>query len=141
MISMGIATPFHPPTDETAYWADQFLVADDEAQIAESDMPANSSITTDDLSTTAGLLVSSIAHEQNPKFQNSEFMGLMKRLRDREVIVEGNDMVDSGTRTSYGRSDGGGLAGWADQFAADVKGKGRALDERLRTEEVRGYAR
>ncbi|RDB25292.1 Peroxisomal targeting signal receptor [Hypsizygus marmoreus] len=66
----------------------------------------------DELSRTAALLLEHVRNEQNPKFQNSQFLGLMKKLRDRDVIVEGNQMVENdGQRTS-----------------SDVKGKGKASD-------------
>jgi len=67
----------------------------------------------DELARTAGMLLENIKHEQNPKFQQSQFMGLMKQLRDGEVIVEGHKMVESEGRTPS---------------QIDVKGKGRALD-------------
>ncbi|KAH6913796.1 peroxisomal targeting signal 1 receptor [Coprinopsis sp. MPI-PUGE-AT-0042] len=70
----------------------------------------------DDLAKTAGMLLDHVRHEQNPKFQKSQFLGLMRQLRDGEVIVEGNQMVESdGTRTSSAANP-------------DVKGKGRAFD-------------
>ncbi|KAJ7747335.1 hypothetical protein B0H16DRAFT_1663672 [Mycena metata] len=63
----------------------------------------------DELARTAGLLLETVrdAQAQNPKFQNSAFLGLMRSLRDRDVVVEGNEMV---------------------QNTGDVKGKGRAVD-------------
>lgn len=67
----------------------------------------------DELARTAGLLLENVKNEQNPKFQNSQFIGLMRQLRDGQMIVEGNKMVESEGRTSS---------------AADVKGKGRAID-------------
>ncbi|KAJ7902083.1 hypothetical protein B0H14DRAFT_2669831 [Mycena olivaceomarginata] len=67
----------------------------------------------DELARTAGLLLDTVrdAQAQNPKFQNSAFLGLMRGLRDREVVVEGNEVVPN-----------------TGQQAADVKGKGRAVD-------------
>lgn len=67
----------------------------------------------DELARTAGLLLEHVKHEQDPKFQKSAFLGLMKQLRDGEVIVDGNKMVESDGRTST---------------QANVKGKGRAID-------------
>ncbi|KAG5654403.1 hypothetical protein H0H81_003227 [Sphagnurus paluster] len=67
---------------------------------------------TDELARTAGMLLENIKHEQNPKFQNSQFMGLMRKLRDHDVIVEGNQMVENEGQKS----------------SVDVKGKGRASD-------------
>jgi peroxin-5 len=74
----------------------------------------------DELARTAGLLIESVRDEQNPKFQNSQFMGLMKQLRDHEVVVEGDKMVESGFGISGAR--------WANDFQIDVKGKGKAVD-------------
>ncbi|KAJ6625453.1 hypothetical protein B0H10DRAFT_2001373 [Mycena sp. CBHHK59/15] len=75
----------------------------------------------DELARTAALLLETVQDAQNPKFQKSEFMGLMRGLRDREIVVEGNDMVQNT----------GQAAGWAGDFQPDVKGKGRAVDAPL----------
>ncbi|KZP34363.1 TPR-like protein [Athelia psychrophila] len=77
---------------------------------------------TDELARTAGMLVDSVRDEQNPKFKNSAFMGLMRQLRDHEVVVDGDKMVENA----------GGAGAWASEFQSqsrvDVKGKGRAVD-------------
>ncbi|TFK93757.1 TPR-like protein [Polyporus arcularius HHB13444] len=70
----------------------------------------------DELARTAALLIHTVKNEPNPKFKNSAFMGLMRQLRDGEVTVEGNDMVQ--------RSEASGGV----QSHADAKGKGRAVD-------------
>lgn len=70
----------------------------------------------DDLARTAGLLLDTVQSETNAKFKNSAFMGLMRQLRDGEMIVEGNEMVQRSEAT-------GGV-----QSSTDVKGKGRAVD-------------
>ena len=51
----------------------------------------------DQLAQTAGELFDRLQYERetDDKFRNSSFMALMKKLRDREVIVSGNDMVES----------------------------------------------
>ncbi len=55
----------------------------------------------DELARTAGQLLDSVKYEQNQKFRDSNFLALMRRLRDREVRVEGDKMVDvSGTSPS-----------------------------------------
>jgi peroxin-5 len=50
----------------------------------------------------------------------------MKQLRDREVVIEGNQMVPRDEATTLG------TGGWASDFqvsaGADVKGKGRAVE-------------
>ncbi|KAH9912276.1 hypothetical protein B0H21DRAFT_773928 [Amylocystis lapponica] len=79
----------------------------------------------DELARTAGLLIETVRHETNPKFQNSEFLGFMRQVRDGDVVVDGNQIVQ--------RDDALGntaTADWASSFQAsvDLKGKGRAVD-------------
>jgi peroxin-5 len=69
------------------------------------------------LARTAGLLVQSVDHEKNPKFANSQFLGLMKQLRDRTAIVEGNDIVAAPLDWQLGQEH---------TVPADLKGKGKA---------------
>ncbi|KAJ7772535.1 hypothetical protein DFH07DRAFT_163633 [Mycena maculata] len=79
----------------------------------------------DELARTAGLLLETVrdAQAQNSKFQKSEFLGLMRGLRDRDIVVEGNDMVQNTGQAS--------ASAWASDFQADVKGKGRAMNPPL----------
>jgi len=48
----------------------------------------------DDLSRTAGDLLTSLQDNQSQKFRESNFLALMRRLRDREVKVEGDGLVE-----------------------------------------------
>lgn len=48
----------------------------------------------DELARTAGQLLDNLKHENSEKFQNSTFLALMRQLRDKEVRVEGDQMVD-----------------------------------------------
>ena len=48
----------------------------------------------DELARTAGQLLDNLKHEQSQKFQDSSFLSLMRQLRDKEVRVEGDNMVD-----------------------------------------------
>jgi len=50
----------------------------------------------DALSRTAGQLLDSVRHDQSDKFQNSQFLQLMRQFRDKEVVVEGDKLVDVG---------------------------------------------
>jgi peroxin-5 len=52
-------------------------------------------IDSDELSRTAGLLVESLKGEENPKFQNSAFIGFMRQIRDKEMVVDGDNIVAS----------------------------------------------
>lgn len=45
----------------------------------------------DVLAQTAGHLLDNLRHEQDQKFQQSNFLALMRRIRDREVQVEGDE--------------------------------------------------
>ncbi|KAK2626842.1 hypothetical protein QTJ16_004017 [Diplocarpon rosae] len=47
----------------------------------------------DALSKTAAQLLDAVAHEQNPKFQNSQFLHLMRQLRGKEATIVGDKLV------------------------------------------------
>ncbi|KAH0827396.1 hypothetical protein J3R83DRAFT_4051 [Lanmaoa asiatica] len=47
----------------------------------------------DEMARLAAQVIDSVKHEQNPKFQKSEFMNLMHQLRDGEVTVEEDNIV------------------------------------------------
>ncbi|WPG99590.1 Hypothetical protein R9X50_00240800 [Acrodontium crateriforme] len=54
----------------------------------------------DALAATAQELLNKIEHNQTDKFKNSQFLGLMRKLRDREMKVEGDKMVETATAGS-----------------------------------------
>lgn len=60
----------------------------------------------------AARVIDAVKDEQNPKFQQSQFMSLMRQFRDGEVVVDDNKIVPSESST----------------IRVDVKGKGRAVD-------------
>ncbi|OJD26090.1 hypothetical protein ACJ73_02537 [Blastomyces percursus] len=45
----------------------------------------------DELARTAGQLLDSVSHDQSQKFKDSNFLALMRQLRDREVTVDGDE--------------------------------------------------
>jgi hypothetical protein len=47
----------------------------------------------DALARTAGQLLDSVRHDQSSKFQNSQFLQLMRQFRDKEATVEGDKIV------------------------------------------------
>lgn len=51
----------------------------------------------DELAKTAGQLLDSVSHEQSQKFKNSNFLALMRRIRDREVHIEGDEFREVST--------------------------------------------
>lgn len=54
----------------------------------------------DEMARTAGHLLDRVSDNTSEKFQNSQFFELMRRLRDREVRVEGDKMVEVSTAQS-----------------------------------------
>lgn len=62
----------------------------------------------DELARTAGLLLEAVQDETSQKFKTSAFMGLMQQLRDREVVVDGNQIVhNDGAASSTSSLDKG----------------------------------
>ncbi|KAJ5963369.1 uncharacterized protein N7479_003245 [Penicillium vulpinum] len=57
--------------------------------------PQTRSRDADELARTAGQLLDSVRNEQSQKFQQSNFLALMRRIRDREVEVEGDDFRET----------------------------------------------
>lgn len=51
----------------------------------------NGSDESDELARTAGQLLDSVSHDQSQKFKESNFLALMRQLRDREVTVDGDE--------------------------------------------------
>ena len=76
----------------------------------------------DALARTAGQLVEALREEQNPKFRNSQFMGLMRSLADRTSVVEGNDIVLASSVSANTTSS-----------STDFKGKGKERADTIST--------
>ncbi|KAJ5426644.1 peroxin-20 [Penicillium sp. CMV-2018d] len=57
--------------------------------------PETQSRDADELARTAGQLLDSVRNEQSQKFQQSNFLALMRRIRDREVEVAGDDFRET----------------------------------------------
>ncbi|RAL05701.1 protein pex20 [Aspergillus ibericus CBS 121593] len=51
----------------------------------------------DELARTAGQLLDSVKHDQSQKFRESNFLALMRRIRDREVHIEGDEFREVST--------------------------------------------
>ena len=66
-------------------------------KIGSDTIPADNGLSpaaeSDELSRTAGVLLDTLKDERNTKFQNSAFLGLMRQLRDKEIRIEGDQMV------------------------------------------------
>lgn len=65
-------------------------------EIEQSEQGQERAIHDDDqLAATAQELLEKVSHDQSDKFKNSQFLSLMRKLRDREVRVEGDKMVET----------------------------------------------
>jgi hypothetical protein len=78
-------TPVHERVEEQA------------EQEKEKEQPRNDE---DEMAATAGRLLERVADNTSEKFQNSQFLELMRRLRDREVRVEEDKIVEVNTEAS-----------------------------------------
>jgi hypothetical protein len=69
--------------------------------LAQEQKDSNQNTRDDDdaLAATAQELLEKVEHNQTDKFRNSQFLGLMRKLRDREVKVEGDKMVETVSAT------------------------------------------
>ncbi|KAF1837569.1 hypothetical protein BDW02DRAFT_565863 [Decorospora gaudefroyi] len=67
------------------------IVEQHEVQEQEQEQPPKNE--DDEMATTAGRLLERVADNTSEKFQNSQFFGLMRRLRDREVRVQQDKIV------------------------------------------------
>ncbi|TPX31063.1 hypothetical protein SmJEL517_g05519 [Synchytrium microbalum] len=83
---------------EQTSWADEFVTQQAEVNVDS----------TDALSKTAGMLLDIVSTSTNPKFKESKFMAFMQKLRDQEVAIEGNKVVE---QTPPVRGEA-----WAQQF-------------------------
>lgn len=96
---------------QTTSWATEF-------EEQQQQQPVVASTDNEALARTAAMLLDSVDTESNPKFKNSQFMNLMRKLRDSEVAIEGDKMVEtngkSGWASEFEQKNGSG--DWASQF-------------------------
>ena len=57
--------------------------------------PDQDSRDADELARTAGQLLTSVQHDTSDKFQNSQFLALMRKIRDGEVKVQGEEFKET----------------------------------------------
>ena len=60
----------------------------------------------DALARTAGQLLDTVRNDQSTKFQNSQFLELMRQFRDREATVQGNMIVGPALNNDAGDESG-----------------------------------
>jgi hypothetical protein len=76
-----------------------------------SDSPRPEPEDPDAMARTAGQLLDSVRSNTSEKFQNSQFLQLMRQFRDREVQVEGDKIVGRTTETNSTGSAGEAISG------------------------------
>ncbi|KAH8814747.1 hypothetical protein DL96DRAFT_1624811 [Flagelloscypha sp. PMI_526] len=105
-------------------WDQAFLSRETPTVVAEPQSQSRSTIESegDDLSRTAALLLQHVSQETNPKFAQSQFLSLMQKLRDREVIVEDNKVIENPNPGMTSTQ----VEGMKVQ-SQDLKGKGREI--------------
>ncbi|KAH7108490.1 TPR-like protein [Auriculariales sp. MPI-PUGE-AT-0066] len=76
-------------------WEQQFMsITKSEPQVAKEQHKEQPVVAADDLSRAAALLLDAVRDDKSDKFAKSEFMGFMRKLRDRDVVVEGDQFVE-----------------------------------------------
>ncbi|BCS28915.1 protein pex20 [Aspergillus puulaauensis] len=80
------------PTDQ-----ETIRIGSDTIPQVDRDDPQMAANDADELARTAGHLLDSVSHETNQKFRESNFLALMRRIRDREVQVEGDEFREVST--------------------------------------------
>lgn len=113
---------------DTAFTAYDRPVSPIQAQMTTEALPINqargetNSNDADQLARTAGRLVSTVEHETNSKFKQSNFLNLMRKIRDKQAGIEGKDIVErladeqSASSPSISLDKGKGREDWSDQF-------------------------
>ncbi|KAH7888512.1 hypothetical protein F5I97DRAFT_707948 [Phlebopus sp. FC_14] len=122
MPAMALPVQRHSLESDQTSWDKEFQSQESMLNAASETLVAGSSqeqhqresppIPADEMARLAAQVIDSVKHEQNPKFKQSEFMSLMRQLRDGEVVVEDDKLVPGVQATS----------------SVDVKGKGRAVE-------------
>lgn len=94
------ATPAPQPNLHDASPIDPFETVEQDTQLRSHDNAPPEQQTearaqdADALARAAGQILTSVSHDQSEKFQQSNFLALMRRIRDREVEVKGDDFAE-----------------------------------------------
>ena len=101
-------------------WDSAFTAVD--AQHATEAMPTEAQLDTmnaDELAATAERLLHAVRNDTSEKFQQSEFLGLMRKLRDREAEVRGADIVDANAK-GKAKAEGPPTQAYLDEMLRDA---------------------
>ncbi|OBZ86413.1 Peroxisomal targeting signal 1 receptor [Choanephora cucurbitarum] len=112
---------FEEAGQKTVSWESEFKAqeANDWTTEFEQQQQQNVTASTDNeaLAKTAGLLLDSVDVDSNPKFKNSQFMNLMRRLRDSEVAIQGDKMVETKSGHDWASEFNQQKSDWIGEFA------------------------
>ncbi|KAJ3106414.1 Peroxisomal membrane signal receptor PTS1 [Phlyctochytrium planicorne] len=114
----GWAHEFNEQNNNSS-WAEEFEASQKEIDITGSSNEA--------LSKTAGLLLDIVENSTNPKFKNSKFLGFMKQIRDQELSIEGNKVVETvkpvGSALDWAKEFNSSVTtqSWEEEFSMDSK--------------------
>ncbi|KAI8814922.1 hypothetical protein BJ742DRAFT_784908 [Cladochytrium replicatum] len=107
--------------DPAESWVNEFV------EQQQKELAVDATDSKEALAQTAGMLLDVVAGTTNPKFKNSKFLDFMKKLRDKEVAIEGNKVVEAaGNSSSWANEFSQGAVGetsvsqWADEFQASA---------------------
>ncbi|KAJ5557469.1 hypothetical protein N7494_001384 [Penicillium frequentans] len=79
--------PFNTAEQDTQFGSDDTVQSEQQTEARAQDADA--------LARAAGQILTSVSHDQSEKFQQSNFLALMRRIRDREVEVKGDDFAET----------------------------------------------
>ncbi|KAJ5889167.1 peroxin-20 Pex20-Penicillium chrysogenum [Penicillium tannophilum] len=79
--------PFNTAEQDTQFGSDDVVQSEQQTEARAQDADA--------LARAAGQILTSVSHDQSEKFQQSNFLALMRRIRDREVEVKGDDFAET----------------------------------------------
>lgn len=90
------ARPHDIKDQESQVWLDHSRIGSDEIldQARKGEEEGKEGDDAEELARTAGQLLENVKGDQSQKFQESHFLALMRQLRDKEVRVEGDKLVD-----------------------------------------------
>lgn len=88
---------YNPPFEDTL--SDQPIA--EKQQQAQEDRQQQQGTDDEELALTAGQLLDSVADNTTEKFKQSQFLALMRKLRDHEIRVEGERMVEVSTASPF----------------------------------------
>lgn len=90
------ARPHDIKDQESQVWLDHNRIGSDGIldQARKGEEEGKEGDDAEELARTAGQLLENVKGDQSQKFQESHFLALMRQLRDKEVRVEGDKLVD-----------------------------------------------